>query len=594
MSLEKSPEPVDANEEIAALIETLFTTEQRLEELTAGEVDTVAGRDGRTFLLRRAQEQLRFREAAKQTTILNELRVLFDMMPAMIWFKDTENNILRINQRAANATGRPVAELEGKSMGEIYPQEAAKYFADDLEVIRSRIPKLGIVEMLKSREGKELWVQTDKVPVADKDGKVISIVVMAQDVTERKQLEQQFRQVQKMESIGTLAGGVAHDFNNILAVIQGYADMLKTDGNLPTQQLEYIEQINAATFRATALTRQLLLFSRKEKLQLRDLDLSQSINAMTNMLRRILGEDIQVRFKFAMQPLFVNADAGMIDQVLLNLAVNARDAMIHGGRLVIETSAVEFDESNAAKSSQSRPGKFCCLTVSDTGEGIAPENLPRIFEPFFTTKEAGKGSGLGLATIFGIVLEHHGWIDVHSEVGSGTTFRVYLPRVATISRPNPEQPPFAPARGGNETILLVEDDPSLRTSASMTLSRLGYRILDAPTGVKALEVWKENRDEIRLLLTDLVMPDGMTGQDLAQRVLQENPKLKVIYMSGYSAEVVSKGIPLKEGVNFLIKPFQASKLAQTVRNCLDKIAVGESEDKRVPPENAASPPDAGS
>jgi PAS domain S-box-containing protein len=569
MNLEKSPELVEANEEIAALIETLFTAEQRLEELTAGEVDTVAGRDGRTFLLRRAQEQLRFREAAKQTAILNELRVLFDMMPAMIWFKDTENNILRINKRAADAAGKPVAELEGKSVREIYPQEAAKYFADDLEVIQSGIPKLGIVEMLKSRDGKELWVQTDKVPVSDKDGKVISIVVMAQDITESKQLEQQFRQVQKMESIGTLAGGVAHDFNNILSVIQGYADMLKTDGGLSPPQVDYIEQINAATFRATALTRQLLLFSRKESLQLHDLDLSQSINNMANMLRRILGEDILVQFKFAMRPLFIHADAAMMDQVLMNLAVNSRDAMTKGGQLDIETSAAEFDASDAAKSVQIRPGKFICLAVSDTGTGIAPENLARIFEPFFTTKGVGKGTGLGLATIFGIVRQHHGWINVDSEVGQGTTFRIYFPCVEKMSPQNVEPLKLTSMPGGDETILLVEDDRSLRASVNITLSRLGYHVLEAANGVEALAIWKQQRDVIHLLLTDLIMPDGMTGKDLSERILQENPKLKVIYVSGYIPEIAGTDLKLQQGVNFLPKPFQSPKLAKIIRDRLD-------------------------
>jgi PAS domain S-box-containing protein len=567
--MNQSTELAGANEEIPALIETLLATELRLEELTAGEVDTVGDRDGRTFLLRRAQEDLRFREATKQAAILNELRVLFNMTPAMIWFKDTENNILRINKRAADATGKSVAELEGKSMRDIYPQEAAKYFADDLEIIQSRIPKLGIVETLKNGQGEERWVQTDKVPVSDKDGKVVSIVVMAQDITERKQLEQQFRQVQKMESIGTLAGGVAHDFNNILGVIQGYSDMLKADGNLSPPQINYIEQINAATFRATALTRQLLLFSRKESLQLRDLDLSQSINAMTNMLRRILGEDIQSQFKFAMQPLFIHADAGMMDQVLLNLAVNSRDAMPRGGRLGIETSAAEFDEKTAANSAQIRPGKFVCLSVSDTGVGIAPENLVRIFEPFFTTKGIGKGTGLGLATVFGIVRQHNGWIDVDSKVGEGTTFRIYLPRVATPPRQNVLTPELTSMPGGDETILLVEDDPSLRASMSATLLRLGYRVLEAANGLEALKTWTGRHESIQLLLTDLVMPGGITGKDLGEQISRENPRLKVIYASGYSAEVAGADFRLQEGVNFLPTPFQSHKLATIVRNRLD-------------------------
>jgi CheY-like chemotaxis protein len=302
---------------------------------------------------------------------------------------------------------------------------------------------------------------------------------------------------------------------------------------------------------------------------LHDLDLSQSINAMTNMLRRILGEDIQVQFKFAMEPLFIHADAGMMDQVLMNLAVNSRDAMTKGGQLLIETSAVEFDESAAAKSAQIRPGKFICLTVSDTGGGIAPENLARIFEPFFTTKEVGKGTGLGLATIFGIVRQHHGWINVDSEVGEGTTFHIYLPRVEKISPQNAEPPKLTFMTGGNETILLVEDDPSLRASVKITLSRLGYRVLETANGAEALAVWKQHREAIHLLLTDLIMPGGMTGKDLSEWILTENPKLKVIYVSGYSAEIAGTDFQLQEGVNFLPKPFQSHKLAKIIRDRLD-------------------------
>jgi CheY-like chemotaxis protein len=303
--------------------------------------------------------------------------------------------------------------------------------------------------------------------------------------------------------------------------------------------------------------------------QPRDLDLSESITSTTKMLQRILGENIQIQLKLAPQPMFIHADAGMMDQVLLNLVVNARDAMPDGGDLVIETSGVEFDEFAASQSAQVRVGSFVCLNVSDSGSGIPVEILPKIFEPFFTTKDVGKGTGLGLATVYGIVQQHQGWINVYSEVGHGTTFRIYLPRLNKDTGLKLAQATSTAIRGGNETILLVEDDLSLRVSVRMTLSRLGYRILEAPTGVKALELWKENREEIRLILTDLVMPDGMTGKKLAQLVLQENPKLKVIYMSGYSAEVAGKDFPLKEGVNFLTKPFQAIKLAQTIRDSLD-------------------------
>jgi CheY-like chemotaxis protein len=260
----------------------------------------------------------------------------------------------------------------------------------------------------------------------------------------------------------------------------------------------------------------------------------------------------------------------MIDQVLMNLAVNSRDAMPKGGRLIIETAAVDFDETASAQSAQARPGAFVCLNVSDNGCGIPPENLARIFEPFFTTKEVGKGTGLGLATLFGIVQQHKGWVNVYSEVGQGTTFRIYLPRLAGSSLQKRDQPASATERRGHETILLVEDDNFLRPAVTKTLEQFGYRVFAASNGIEALEVWQQHRDEIRLLLADLVMPGGINGKELGERLLSENPKLKVIYASGYSAEIISKDFPLQEGVNFLTKPFQAQKLAETIRKRLDQ------------------------
>jgi PAS domain S-box-containing protein len=420
--------------------------------------------------------------------------------------------------------------------------------------------------------GKEFDMEWQIAPLRDASGKITHFVATQRDITERKKLEAQFRQSQKMESIGQLAGGVAHDFNNILAIILMQSELLKSNGGLSASQAEFADEIGLTVQRAAALTRQLLLFSRREVFQPRDLDLSASITSTAKMLGRILGENIQMQLKLASQPMFIHADAGMIDQILLNLTVNARDAMPNGGQLLIETSGVEFDEFAASQSAQVRIGSFVRLSVSDSGCGIPPEIIPKIFEPFFTTKDVGKGTGLGLATVFGIVKQHQGWINVYSEVNHGTTFRIYLPRLAKNGGQKSAQPTLATLRGGHETILLVEDDPPLRLSMNMALSQLGYRILDAPTGVKALEVWHENRNEISLLLTDLVMPDGMTGKNLAQHILHENPKLKVIFMSGYSAELVGKDFPLKEGVNFLTKPFQAVKLAQAVRNSLDQPA----------------------
>ena len=407
-------------------------------------------------------------------------------------------------------------------------------------------------------------------PVRDKAGKHYGRIWTFRDITEGRKLEAQFRQSQKMDAIGQLAGGVAHDFNNILAVIQLQSDLLKSGGALSAAQNEIVDDIGGAVQRAAALTRQLLLFSRKEALALRDVDLNQSINDTTKMLRRILGEDIQVQFRFSMESLFIHADAGMMDQVLMNLVVNSRDAMPAGGRLIIETSVVEFTETSASPSALGRPGSFVCLSVSDTGCGIPAQDLPKIFEPFFTTKDVGKGTGLGLATVFGIVQQHLGWVNVYSEVGHGTTFRIYLPRLKDLAAPPPERCIEEAVRGGTETILLVEDDPFLHASVKKMLSELGYQVLEAVNGREALKIWEQHGDKIQLLLTDLVMPGGMTGKELAEKLHTQNSKLQVIYVSGYSAAIASKDFHLQEGVNYLTKPFASRRLAQFVREKLDQ------------------------
>jgi two-component system, cell cycle sensor histidine kinase and response regulator CckA len=415
-----------------------------------------------------------------------------------------------------------------------------------------------------------IWIHDRAFPIRNGAGEIYRIVGIAEDITEKRKLEEQFRQSQKMEAFGQLAGGVAHDFNNILAVIQLQAGLLKLECNLAPELYNHAGDIEKAAERGANLTRQLLLFSRKQTMQPRDLKLKDLVANIARMLQPALGEQVELKFKFSDEDLVIHADPGMIDQLLLNLAVNARDAMPSGGQIRIETSSVEFDEVTARRTFKARPGSFVCLSVTDTGYGISPEILPLIFEPFFTTKEVGKGTGLGLATVLGIVQQHKGWINVQSEVGRGTTFRVFLPRLSVTV--DTKFIRFSPAslRGGDETILLVEDEALLRASVRTALSRLGYRVLEAATGNEALAVWQQHRAEIRLLLTDMVMPGGMTGKELAAQLLQQNPKLKVIYASGYSLEVAGKDFPLEEGINFLNKPFQAQKLAKTVRRCLDQ------------------------
>ncbi|MEW6306561.1 MAG: response regulator [Verrucomicrobiota bacterium] len=395
-------------------------------------------------------------------------------------------------------------------------------------------------------------------------------LLLAQE--ERQKLEEQFRQSQKMEAIGQLAGGVAHDFNNILTVIHGYADMLLEGGQLAAECRDPVEQMGQATERAASLTRQLLAFSRKQVLQPRPLDLNEVVAGVTQMLRRVIGEDISVRLEYAPHPLPIHADPGMLEQVLLNLAVNARDAMPRGGELVVTTTRLTVDEAHTRRMAAARIGTFVCLSARDTGCGMTPEIQARIFEPFFTTKPVGKGTGLGLATVQGIVQQHQGWIEVESAVGQGTEFKVFLPATSQTSPVPAKSTATMPIRGGHETVLLVEDEPALRQLARLVLERFGYRVFEATSGVDALSVWENRAAEIDLLLTDMVMPDGLTGHDLANRLKARKPTLKVVFTSGYSPEAASGELGLEEAVNFLPKPYTPQKLARLLRDVLDRSA----------------------
>ena len=522
-------------------------------------------RDYILAVVRDITERKRVEAVAKREQLFTT--AMIESMPGIIYLYNEQGRFLRWSRNFETVSGYSAEEISRINPLDFFaPEEKPLVQQRIAEVFAKGKSSVEASFVSKNGHATPYFLTGNRIIF---DG-AVCVIGMGIDLTDRRALETQLRQSQKMEAIGQLAGGVAHDFNNILAVIQMQTDLLKTTCKLSTAQTEFADEIAAAAQRAAALTRQLLMFSRKETMRQRDLDLNQSINDMTKMLRRTLGADIQVQFKFAMQPMLVHADAGMMDQVLMNLAVNARDAMSKGGKLIIETSAVEMDKVTITQSPHVRVGSFICLSVSDTGCGIPPENLQRIFEPFFTTKDVGKGTGLGLATVFGIVQQHQGWINVYSEVGRGTTFRIYLPRLTAVAGQKTEQPAAITLRGGNETILLVEDDSFLRASIQNALLQLGYRVFEAATGTEALEIWQQHHEEIRLLLTDMVMPGGITGMDLGEQLLKDNPGLKVIYTSGYSAEIAVRDFSLKEGVNFLTKPFQAEKLAQVVRAQLDK------------------------
>lgn len=390
----------------------------------------------------------------------------------------------------------------------------------------------------------------------------------AMDITERLNLEAQLRQSQKMESVGQLAAGVAHDFNNLLTIIQGYTGLLLERKDIPADASDSLKQVSVATERAANLTRQLLMFSRKQVMQPQELDLNAVISNVAKFLRRILGEDIILHFNYAPNLPAIHADSGMIEQIIMNLAVNTRDALPRGGQLSIGTSVAEINETHVQINPEARVGRFVCLRFSDNGAGIPSDVLPKIFEPFFTTKEVGKGTGLGLATVYGIVKQHQGWIEVASKPGAGTTFRVYLP-----SADRPAHPSGKARRerveGGHERILVVEDERELRALVSEILRDYGYEVVEAPNGPDALPLWKQNEGNFDLLLTDMVMPGNMTGRELAEKLKAQKPGLKVIYTSGYSVETIGKDFSFRRGVNFLQKPYHPLALVKVVRDCLD-------------------------
>ncbi|MEP6662040.1 MAG: GAF domain-containing protein [Verrucomicrobiota bacterium] len=481
---------------------------------------------------------------------------------------DEDGIIVAVNRAFCNLVEMEPADLEGKPFSVIYAKELEHTAL--LEKYRQRFRDRTVEKFMERRvtlhSGKSVELEGTNSFV-DLEGERPFLLGLFRDVTEKHQLQDQLRQSQKMESVGLLAGGIAHDFNNLLTVIHGHAALL-----LATEQKgefsESLQQISLAAERSANLTRQLLTFSRRQVMQRRSLDLKEVVDEMTKMLRRILGEDIVLKLENNSRLPFVNADRGMMEQILMNLAVNSRDAMPRGGTLTISTQTVGVDEAHTRRNHEAYLGEFVCLHVSDTGSGIAPENLDHIFEPFFTTKETGKGTGLGLATVYGIVQQHDGWIEVSSKAGEGTTFRVFLPGTSESEKKG-SLARVEKAPRGDETILIVEDEKPLRELVQFILERQGYRVLEADSGVTAMKIWETDKDQISLLLTDLVMPEGMNGIELSLRLLADKPDLKVIFTSGYSTAIAGKDLVLHEGLNFLQKPYHPDKLAQTVRGCLD-------------------------
>jgi len=433
------------------------------------------------------------------------------------------------------------------------------------------------------------WVEIYTFPMKDPvSGKLTGVIEYVREITERrrteealKEKEEQLRQAQKMEAIGRLAGGVAHDFNNILTAVSGYSELLLMQ--LPPESQEHLEvqEIHKAAARAASLTRQLLAFSRKQVIQPRPLNLNEAISSLEGMLRRLIGEDIDLAVSPGEGLGLVLADAGQMEQVIVNLALNARDAMPRGGKLTLETANVDLDSSYARTHLDVEPGPYVMLAVSDSGQGMDAEVRSRIFEPFFTTKELGKGTGLGLSMIYGIVKQNRGHIWVYSEPGQGTTFKIYLPRMQQPVEADGLHLRPAVLAGGRETVLLVEDDEVVRRVVGKMLQRQGYQVLEVADGREALETSDTHPEPIHLILTDVVMP-GMSGPELAVRVTQKYPEIKVLFMSGHTENTIVQHGVLEPGVDFIQKPFKYDDLMRRVREVLDRpgaVAPGRPSEK---------------
>jgi PAS domain S-box-containing protein len=418
------------------------------------------------------------------------------------------------------------------------------------------------------RSGSLTWLAASAEPLfRPGEPRPFAVVTSFTDITERKALEAQFLQAQKMDAFGQLAGGIAHDFNNVIAVILMQLGLLEMMPDLPPRVAGAVKELETAGQRASALTRQLLLFSRRQAMRPQTLDLNQVLVGLVKMLRRLIGEHLDFVFEPSSEPLWIEGDPGMIEQVAMNLCVNARDAMPKGGRLSIITARIDARPGGEAGAAMTA---CACLTVTDAGCGMDEATRRRLFEPFFTTKPVGKGTGLGLATVYGIVKQHRGWIEVDSTIGVGSTFRVFFPTARpadSAAKRGPAQAGAVEMPGGTETVLLVEDERTLRETAAHCLRQRGYQVTEAADGIEALRIWEERDHAFDLLFTDVVMPNGCSGMMLAEQLIRAKPSLGVIVMSGYSVEITGSALPANR--TYLTKPFQMTTLLQTVRRVLD-------------------------
>jgi two-component system cell cycle sensor histidine kinase/response regulator CckA len=523
-------------------------------------------------------QQLQIYRIRRQLIQREELfRLITENAADMIAVIDADGRWLYNSPSYERVLGYNAEEMRRTSgMAQIHPEDCQRV-EEASQSARGTGVGRRIEYRMRHKDGSWRFLESTASPIQDRHGQPGRLVIVNRDISDRKGLEEQFRQSQKMEAVGRLSGGIAHDFNNILGVIIGYGEILQERMEASNPLAPCVEEILGAGRRAASLTRQLLAFSRQQVLTPKVVDLNRIIADTERMLRRLIGEDVELRTILDSSLTTVKADQGQIEQVILNLSVNARDAMPAGGKVTIKTEHAVIDELAARQYSYPfKPGPYVLLTVTDTGVGMDAATQTHIFEPFFTTKDKGKGTGLGLATVYGVVKQSDGYIEVHSEIGAGTTFKIYLPRVDEPVDPGKDLPSATPSLHGDETILLVEDEDSLRRLTHHVLKILGYTVLEASNGGEGCRVSAEHQGKIDLVLTDVIMP-GMNGPTLTQQLGTSRPEIKILYMSGHTGQAVGHGV-LPAGSNFLQKPFTRDNLAHKVREALGTKAPAHSED----------------
>jgi PAS domain S-box-containing protein len=517
--------------------------------------------------LRRANEELHLRTTEQIGEYRTKLAAIIDSSEDAIIGKNLDGTITSWNKGAERIYGYTPAEAIGKNISILAPSDRPDEIPEILRKIARGESTEHYESMRVAKDGRHLNVSITVSPLRDSAGEIVGASAIARDITGQRRAEDQLRQSQKMEAIGRLAGGVAHDFNNVLGIINACTEFLRDRIDPEAEPALYVENIRRAIERGSALTRQLLAFSRRQVVQPVLLDLNDRLKDISKLLRPLMGDDVQISISPRSRSAVVEADPGQIDQIIVNLAVNARDAMPRGGKFILETDNVEIDQTFAEQHQPLNPGKYVMLAVSDDGSGMDKATLSRIFEPFFTTKEAGKGTGLGLATVYGIVQQSGGHIWVYSEAGQGTTFKVYLPAAEHKmgSRSSTAGEAVVPKRQGT-TILLVEDDEIMRSLTRKLLRDQGYTVIEASNGKAALEWAESHLGETDLLLTDVVMPI-MNGPELAERMTGSHPALKIVFMSGYTGELMGSSNILKHGI-LLEKPFTRTALLSTLHKTL--------------------------